>query len=75
MKKYHSSASHYARQKRGTAVADKLRSFIVRLSFLLIMNLPTCRCNTYQQDTTHPQVECSITLEPETFHLDLKVQR
>lgn len=35
-----STTSHGSMHKRGTAVADKLRSIIVRLSILFIMNLP-----------------------------------
>lgn len=44
-----STTSHGARHNGGTAVADKLRSIIVRLGVSLIMNLPACRCVTYDQ--------------------------
>ncbi len=69
-----STTSHGARHNRGTAVADKLRSITVRIGVLLIMNLPACRCGTYDQSEQPQQIECSITIGPKTFHLDLTVQ-
>lgn len=69
-----STTSHGARHNGGTAVADKLRSIIVRLGVLLIMNLPACRCVTYDQTEQPQQIECSITIGPKTLHLELLVQ-
>lgn len=69
-----STTSHGARHNGGTAVAGKLRSIIVRLGVLFIMNLPACRCGTYDQNEQPQQIECSITIGPKTFHLDLTVQ-
>lgn len=69
-----STTSHGARHKRGTAVTGKLRSIIVRLGVLLIMNLPACRCGTYDQTEQPQQIECSITIGSKTFHLELTVQ-
>ena len=70
-----SRTSHGARHNGGTAVADKLRSIIVRIGVLLIMNLPACRCGTYDQNEQPQQIECSITIGPKTLHLELLVQR
>ena len=71
---FNSTTSHGSGHKRGTAVAGRLRSIIVRLGVLLIMNLPACRCVTYDQTEQPQQFECSITIGPKTFHLDLTVQ-
>ena len=70
-----STTSHGARHNGGTAAADKLRSIIVRLGVLLIMNLPACRCVTYDQTEQPQQIEYSIIVESMSFHLELKVQR
>ena len=71
---FNSTTSHGSRHKRRTVVADKLRSIIVWLGVLLIMNFPACRCVTYDQTEQPQQFECSITIGPKTFHLDLTVQ-
>lgn len=73
--KINSTTSHGARHNRGTAVAGKLRSITVRIGVLLIMNLPVCRCGTYDQSEQPQQIECSITIGPKTLHLELLVQR
>lgn len=72
--KLNSTTSHGSMHKRGTAVADKLRSIIVRLGVSLIMNLPACRCVTYDQTEQPQQIECSIAIGSKTFHLELTVQ-
>ena len=72
---FNSTTSHGARHNGGTAVADKLRSIIVRLGVLLIMNLPACRCVTYDQNEQPQQIEYSIIVESMSFHLELLVQR
>lgn len=69
-----SATSHGARHNRGTAIADKLRSIIVRIGVLLIMNLPACRCGTYDQNEQPQQIDCSITIGSKTLHLKLLVQ-
>lgn len=72
-----SMSSHGARHKRGAAVADKLRSIIVRIGVLLILNFPACRCRcmTYDQTEQSQQIECSIAIGSKTLHLELLVQR
>lgn len=72
---FNSTTSHGSRHKRGTAVAGRLRSIIVRLSIMLIVNLPACWCTTYQQTEQLQQIEYSIIVESMSFHLELKVQR
>lgn len=52
-----------------------LISNIVRLGVSLFMNLPACRCVTYDQIEQPQQIECSITIGPKTLHLELLVQR
>ena len=69
-----SMSSHGARHKRGTAVADKLRSIIVRIGVLLILNFPACRFMTYDQTEQPQQIECSLAIGSKTFHLELTVQ-